>query len=128
MFVASGKRKRAVARASVTKGSGRVFFNGKRLSLLSNPLAREVLYEPLLFVNASEYDVKVNAAGGGVMGQAQASRTAVAKSLVGFTGDADLKKKFVSFDRSLLVDDARRVEPKKFKGPKARARFTKSYR
>lgn len=128
VFVASGKRKRAVARASITKGSGRVFFNGKPLSLLSNPLAREVLYEPLLFVSASEYDVKVNAAGGGTMGQAQAGRTAIAKALVGLTGDADLKKKFIAFDRSLVVDDPRRVEPKKFKGPKARARFTKSYR
>jgi ribosomal protein S9 len=34
----------------------------------------------------------------------------------------------LEWDRSLLVEDSRRVEPKKFKGPKARARFTKSYR
>jgi small subunit ribosomal protein S9 len=62
------------------------------------------------------------------MGQAQAARTAIARALVAALGDDDLRKRLVEFDRSLLVEDVRRVEPKKFKGPGARARFTKSYR
>ncbi len=128
VVVASGKRKRAVARAVISKGTGRLTFNSLPLSLLSSGLAREVITEPLSFVNAGEFNVSVNARGGGTMGQAQAARTAISKALVAFTGDAELKKKFLTFDRSLLVDDPRRVEPKKFKGPKARARFTKSYR
>ena len=62
------------------------------------------------------------------MGQAQAARSAIAKGIVKFTGDEGLKNLYLMEDRYLLVDDARRVEPKKFKGPKARARFQKSYR
>jgi small subunit ribosomal protein S9 len=126
--VASGKRKRAIARASVSKGTGRITFNGRHLSLLSDATAREIIVEPLSFVTASDYDVSVKANGGGVMGQAQAARTAIAKALIALSGDPTLKAKMVAFDRSMVINDPRRVEPKKFKGPKARARFTKSYR
>ncbi|MBU0586162.1 30S ribosomal protein S9, partial [Candidatus Micrarchaeota archaeon] len=62
------------------------------------------------------------------MGQAQAARVAIAKALVDYTQDEALKKTFLDHDRSLLVDDVRRVEAKKYKGPKARARYQKSYR
>ena len=62
------------------------------------------------------------------MGQAQAARTAIANALVAYFDGMNLKEKFNSIDRSLIVDDTRRVEPKKFRGPKARARFQKSYR
>lgn len=127
--VASAKRKRALVRITLAKGGGRVFFNKKPLSLVSNALAREIVLEPFYFVdNAGDYDVEINARGGGVMGQAQAARTALAKALVEITGSAELKQRMLAFDRSLLIDDPRLVEPKKFKGPKARARFTKSYR
>ena len=127
--VASGKRKRAIARASVSKGgAGRITFNGRSLSLISDATAREIITEPLSFVNASDYDVSVKATGGGVMGQAQAARTAIAKALIALSGDVSLKQRMIAFDRSMVISDPRRVEPKKFKGPKARARFTKSYR
>ena len=100
--VASGKRKRAIARASVSKGTGRIMFNGRPLSMVSDTLAREIIAEPLSFVTASDYDVSVKATGGGVMGQAQAARTAIAKALVTLSGDATLKQKMVAFDRSEL--------------------------
>ncbi len=62
------------------------------------------------------------------MGQAQAARTAIANALVEYFGEMNLREKFVEIDRSLVVEDTRRVEPKKYRGPKARARYQKSYR
>lgn len=125
--VVRGKRKEATARAKVTAGSGRVYFNGVSINALSSPYVRLVISEPLGFVDASKYDVFLNVQGGGVMGQAQAARVAIANALVQEEG-VGLKEKMMQADRSLLVEDSRRVEPKKFRGPKARARFTKSYR
>lgn len=128
VMVARGKRKEATARATIREGTGVLRLNGMLLGAVSSPYTREIVAEPLLFVDASKYDISVNVRGGGAMGQAQAARTAIANALVDFTGDEELKKTMLEADRSLLVEDVRRVEPKKFKGPKARARFTKSYR
>ncbi|MCX6767573.1 MAG: 30S ribosomal protein S9 [Candidatus Micrarchaeota archaeon] len=122
-----GKRKAAVARASIREGKGVVRVNGIPLKAFESPFIRETIAEPLAFVEP-KYDVDIIVAGGGVSGQAQAARTALAKALVEFSGDKSLRQKMIQHDRSLLVEDPRRVEPKKFKGPKARARFTKSYR
>lgn len=127
-IVARGKRKEATARATISAGKGMVYYNGVSVNALSSPYVRDIITEPFSFVDASQYDVSVTVRGGGIMGQAQAARTAIANALVEFTGDEGLKKKMIEHDRSLLVEDARRVEPKKFKGPGARARFTKSYR
>ena len=62
------------------------------------------------------------------MGQAQASRMAIAKGLVDFTKSIDLRTLFIDYDRSMIAGDSRRREPKKFGGPGARARKQKSYR
>ena len=75
-----------------------------------------------------EIDVEVTVEGGGVMGQADAARTAIARGLVDHTNDAELRDAFMEFDRSLLVNDVRQSEPKKWGGPGARARYQKSYR
>ena len=77
---------------------------------------------------ASQVDISINVKGGGQMGQAQACRVAIARALCGFSGDAALKGRIIAHDRFMLAEDSRRVEPKKYKGPKARARFQKSYR
>ncbi len=128
-IVARGKRKEAVARASIKKGTGKVRFNGALLSTVNSPFVKQVIAEPIrFFPGASQVDIEVIVNGGGTMGQAQACRTAIAKAIVEYSKDEDLRAKMLEFDRSLLVEDPRRVEPKKFKGPKARARFTKSYR
>ena len=73
-------------------------------------------------------DVDVRVEGGGVSGQADAVRTAIARGIVEFTNDAELRDAYMSFDRSLLVNDVRQSEPKKWGGPGARARYQKSYR
>lgn len=128
--LARGKRKEAIARAVVSPGKGRFVFNRIPFDAIPNRYIREIVKEPLNFLGAelSGMDINVYVRGGGQMGQAQAARTAVAKALVGYTQDEKLKNAYLEHDRSLLVEDVRRVEPKKYKGPKARARFQKSYR
>ncbi len=125
--VTRGKRKEAIARAYVTEGSGRLAVNGLAVEAMQ-PLSREIISEPLQFAKEMNFDVSVTVRGGGISGQAQAARTAVARAIVAFSKDEKIREEMLAYDRSLLVEDPRRVEPKKFKGPKARARFTKSYR
>jgi small subunit ribosomal protein S9 len=123
------KRKEAIARASVGPGNGRFTVNRVHINALQNRFVRNLITEPLGFIAESgKIDISVNVHGGGMLGQAQAARTAVAKALVVYFNDEKLKGALLEFDRSILVDDVRRVEPKKYKGPKARARFQKSYR
>ncbi|HIH19661.1 TPA: 30S ribosomal protein S9 [Candidatus Micrarchaeota archaeon] len=124
-----GKRKEAIARASIKAGKGIVRVNGILATQFPNPFARQIMLEPLAFLDEPfDFDISVSVKGGGVMGQAQAVRIAMARALVAFKKSDVLRKAFLDFDRSMIVEDTRRVEPKKFKGPKARARFTKSYR
>lgn len=125
-----GKRKEAIARATVRKGKGVVRINSVNLSSIDNKYIREIMAEPLHVAPevAQQVDISVSVYGGGSMGQAQACRTAITRALVGFSGSEELKRKFVAHDRFMFSEDSRRVEPKKYKGPKARARFQKSYR
>lgn len=130
VIVARGKRKEAIARATIKSGNGAIRVNRVLLESYSNPFVREIIREPIRYIGpeANTVNISVNVIGGGAMGQAQAARTAIANALVNYFEEANLKEKFVSIDRSLVVEDTRRVEPKKFKGPKARARYQKSYR
>jgi small subunit ribosomal protein S9 len=73
-------------------------------------------------------DIDVEVSGGGFSGQADAARTAIARGLVQHLNDAELRDAFMEFDRTLLVNDVRQSEPKKWGGPGARARYQKSYR
>jgi len=127
---ASGKRKSAVARATVTKGTGRVRVNNVPLEIFSPELARLKIMEPLRVLGArsNEVDVDINVRGGGIMGQADASRTAMSKALLEFFEDGELKKTFLHYDRTLLVSDTRRKLPKKPLGRGARKKRQKSYR
>ena len=77
---------------------------------------------------AKKVDVNIHVKGGGVMGQADASRTAIARGLVKFFDDKSLKELYLKHDRSLLVNDPRRKEPKHDLGRGARKKRQKSYR
>jgi small subunit ribosomal protein S9 len=125
-----GKRKEAIARATMRKGKGVVRINSVNLSSLENRYVREMVLEPLRLAPhvASQVDISISVRGGGSMGQAQACRVAVARALAGFSGDEELRRKIIEHDRFMIAEDSRRTEPKKYKGPKARARFQKSYR
>jgi len=130
VVVASGKRKSAVARASVRKGQGLVRINSVPVEIHEPDLARVVIMEPLTLAGdkSSKVDIDVNVMGGGVMGQANASRTAIAKGLVQFLEDEDLERLYAKYDRSLLVSDPRRKLPKNPQGRGARKKHQKSYR
>lgn len=129
--VSRGKRKESIARASITKGTGKIRVNNLSIdAYYNNSYVREIVKEPIHYLGpeVNGIDIHLVVYGGGVMGQAQASRTAIANALVDYFDTQNLKEKFMNIDRSLLVEDVRRVESKKYKGPKARARYQKSYR
>ncbi len=128
--IARGKRKESVARARIRPGKGIVRFNHASINSIQNSYVRDIIREPLRYMGpeVNSVDISVNVVGGGAMGQAQAARSAIANALIMYFDDQNLREKFISIDRSMVVDDVRRVEPKKYKGPKARARFQKSYR
>ncbi len=130
VMIARGKRKESIARATIRAGKGVIRINSQNLSSMANPYMREIIREPMRYVGpeANGVDISINVSGGGMMGQAQAARTAIANALVMYFDQLHLKQKFTEIDRSLIIEDTRRVEPKKFRGPKARARFQKSYR
>ena len=126
----SGKRKTAIARATFKSGKGRVRINNKPVEFYQPELARLKIQEPLELAGKQKnrVDINVNVAGGGVMGQAEATRTDIARGIVEWFGDEDLQKLFQSYDRALLVNDTRRKEPKHPLGRGARKKRQKSYR
>lgn len=133
----SGKRKTAVARATVKAGKGRVRVNSEPIEILQPALSRRKAMEPLVIADAmnrlSKVDINILTHGGGIMGQTDAIRTALARGLVHYNGgaeglDEELRDEYLRFDRSLLVNDPRRKEPKHQLGRGARRKKQKSYR
>ncbi|KAK6331967.1 40S ribosomal protein S16 [Orbilia javanica] len=133
-----GKKKTATAVAHCKAGKGLVKVNGSPLSLVQPEILRFKVYEPLLILGLDKFqhvDIRVRVTGGGHTSQIYAIRQAIAKAIVAYYqkyvdehSKNQLKAALLAFDRSLLVADNRRCEPKKFGGPGARARFQKSYR
>ncbi len=127
----SGKKKTAIARATIRDGSGKVRIDSKPVELVDPEMAQLKILEPFRITDGelrADIDIDVSIEGGGVMGQADAARTAIARGLVQHTNDAELRDAYMEFDRSLLVNDVRQSESKKWGGPGARARYQKSYR
>ena len=126
----SGKRKTSIARATLRSGKGRVRVNNKPVEFYQPELARLKIQEPLELAgkHTKRIDINISVQGGGVMGQAEASRTAIARGIVEWSGDEELQKLFQSYDRALLVNDTRRKEPKHPMGRGARKKRQKSYR
>ena len=133
----SGKRKTAVARATVKAGKGRVRVNSEPIEILQPALSRRKAMEPLIIADAmkrlAKVDINILTHGGGIMGQTDAIRTAIARGLVHYNGgaeglDEELRDEYLRFDRSLLVNDPRRKEAKHQLGRGARRKKQKSYR
>ena len=126
----SGKRKTAVARATVQKGRGLIRINKKPVELYEPEIAKWKILEPIKLAekHIDKINIDVNVTGGGFMSQANAVRTAISRGLVEFTADPNLKLAFLDHDRSLLVNDSRRKESKKPLGRGARKKRQKSYR
>lgn len=127
----SGKRKTAIARATLRGGTGKVKINNKPLDIYEPKLYRLKLREPLILAKdlMDKVDISVNVIGGGISSQADASRLAIAKALYEYSKSERLKDLFLKYDRSLLVADVRRKEVSKpNRHGQARAKRQKSYR
>jgi small subunit ribosomal protein S9 len=122
----SGRRKTSVARVYLSKGKGAITVNGRDYKeYFRTGTLQYCVEQSLNKANVrNEYDVKVNVAGGGTNGQAQAIRLAIAKALVETSND--LRATFKP--EKLLTRDNRMVERKKFGRKKARRRFQFSKR
>lgn len=126
----SGNRKTSVARATLSKGSGVIRVNNENLeSYFTNALSQLKVKEPLIISEMEgKYDIKINVFGGGISSQVDAIRQAIARALVEITGNDELKKTFIEYDRSLIIADTRLKETKKPGNSHARAKRQKSYR
>lgn len=133
-----GKKKTAIAVALCKRGKGIIKINGCPIELLEPEVLRVKAYEPILLLGASRFsniDIRIRVKGGGYTSQVFAIRQAIAKAVVAFyqkyvdeQSKREIKALLLDYDRSLLVADPRRCEPKKFGGKSARSRFQKSYR
>ncbi|MFW9920679.1 MAG: 30S ribosomal protein S9 [Candidatus Thorarchaeota archaeon] len=130
VVVSTGKRKTSLAKATVRNGAGRIRINGQPLEILQPDVAKMRIMEPLVIFGEGwkRYDIRVRVRGGGFMSQADAVRMAVATGLVKMSQDFEARSRMVEHDRTMIVGDPRRTEPKKFGGPSARSRYQKSYR
>lgn len=128
----SGKRKKAIARATIKPGKGQIRINRKLVNLYQPKLARLKIMEPLLIAGndvTNKIKIDVDVKGGGWLGQAEAARLAIARGLVQFTNSKVLERNFLDYDRQLLVADVRRRESRKPNThSKARQKVQKSYR
>merc|ERR1712134_128646 len=133
-----GRKKTATAVAYCKRGKGLIKVNGRPLDQVEPKALSFKLEEPVLLLGKERFadvDIRIRVKGGGRISQVYAIRQALSKSLVAYyqkyvdeQSKKEIKDILVQFDRSLLVADPRRCEPKKFGGPGARARFQKSYR
>jgi len=130
VVVTSGKRKTAIARATIKPGKGRIRINKVPLEIHTPEVAKAKILEPLLLAEGAwqNLDINVTVRGGGFMGQAGAARMAIARGLVEWTGISTLEQAYMDYDRSMLAGDPRRKEASKSGGPGARTRKQKSYR
>ena len=106
-----GKRKRAVARVRIEKGDKRIIINHQNIEDFPKVIGLKIL-EPILIAEDENFIINASVKGGGIMGQAEAVAQGIAIGLVSIKGE-ELKKKFLDYDRNLLIPDVRRTEPHK---------------
>ena len=133
-----GRKKTATAVAYCKEGRGMIKINGCPIELVQPEVLRFKVFEPILLLGAEVFagvDIRLRVKGGGYVSQIYAIRQAIAKALVAYNqkyvdevAKREIKEILLAYDRTLLVADPRRCEPKKFGGKGARSRFQKSYR
>ena len=130
-IIASGKRKTAVARATLTEGSGKVNVNKKdykNLQMFDRLKIEEPLRIAEKILGKLNFDVNIDVKGGGEKGQIEAARLALAKVITKFANNENLVKAYLDYDRNLLVADVRRKEAYKPGDSKARKKRQSSKR
>jgi small subunit ribosomal protein S9 len=125
-FLGTGRRKTAVARVRLASGNGKITVNGRAFDhYFVLETQRAQASQPLTVTGTAEkVDVRVNVAGGGPNGQADAVRHGIARALLQF--DANLRGTLKA--EGLLTRDSRMKERKKYGQPGARKRFQYSKR
>jgi len=125
-YYGTGRRKRATARVYIRPGEGKVMVNRKPVAeYFPTDRLQYMVQQPLNAVEVQgKFDILVNVAGGGVAGQAGATRHGVARALLQYNPEFRKKLKTAGF----LTRDPREVERKKYGQRKARARFQFSKR
>jgi small subunit ribosomal protein S9 len=125
-YLATGRRKRSIAKVRLVSGKGKIIVNNKTIDeYFPRETLKMLLYQPFQIVGITgKYDAIITVNGGGLSGQASAIRHGIARALVNLNPDfrAKLKKE------GLLTRDPREVERKKYGQPKARKRFQFSKR
>jgi len=127
----SGKRKTAIANATIKKGSGKVWINNipyENFDLFKQLAIKEPIELTKKKSGSFDFDIKVNVRGGGSESRITASRLAIARAIVEFTKSDELKRIFSNYDKNLLVADTRRKEANKPGDSKARRKRQKSFR
>jgi len=125
-YLATGRRKRAVAKVRLVSGKGEIIINNKPIDeYFPRETLKMLLYQPFQIVGITgKYDAIITVNGGGLSGQAGAIRHGIARALVNLNPDFRSKLK----KEGLLTRDPREVERKKYGQPKARKRFQFSKR
>ncbi|MGN0029862.1 MAG: 30S ribosomal protein S9 [Marinilabiliaceae bacterium] len=123
---ALGRRKAAVARVYLTAGKGEIKINSRDLAnYFPDENLQFIVKQPLATLGVTEnYDIKANLDGGGIKGQAEALRLAIARALVKINAEDKPALKAQGF----MTRDSRVVERKKPGQPKARKKFQFSKR
>jgi small subunit ribosomal protein S9 len=123
---AVGRRKEAVTRIFLSKGNGNITVNDKNYKeYFSLQYLQNQVELPLKTIQSlDKFDVKINAAGGGMKGQAEAAKLGIARALVELNAEFRPALKAVG----VLKRDPRSVERKKFGHKKARKSFQFSKR
>ena len=127
----SGKRKTAIAKATIKHGTGIILINKKpyeNLDFFKKLIIKEPIELTKKILKNFEFDITVNVKGGGSESQIEASRLAIAKAIVAYTKSEELKRKLSSYDKNILVADTRRKEAYKPGDSKARRKRQKSFR
>ncbi|MCY0859061.1 MAG: 30S ribosomal protein S9 [Sulfolobaceae archaeon] len=130
IVITEGKRKKAIARCVARPGNGKVFINGVPVELIPFEITRLKIMEPLLLAGnlKDKFDFWISVEGGGIMGQADAARMAIAKAIVKLTNLSEIKEIYKAYDRTMLAGDPRRTESEKWMRYSARRWRQKAYR
>ena len=128
-MIVKAKKKSGVARAVIYKGNGTIKVNKINVNAYTTGYVKDLLLEPVKLAGdvIKEFNIDVSVNGSGFMSQAVAVRSCIAKAIVKAKGKK-YRDLFTAYDRTLLVDDVRRVETKKPLGRKARRKKQKSKR
>jgi small subunit ribosomal protein S9 len=126
-----GKRKTAIAKATIVSGSGRILINNvpyENLDFFRKLEIQEAVEIAKRILGNFNFDIFVNVKSGGTESQAQAARLAIARAVVSFSGSEELRKAYLRYDKNILVADTRRKEANKPGDSKARKKRQKSFR